>query len=53
VRFSTLLRERDSERTFSRGDPMNTLEIILIVITFVVPAVAILADNGMWKRKES
>ncbi len=32
---------------------MNTLEIILIIITFVVPAAAILADNGMWKRKES
>jgi hypothetical protein len=29
---------------------MTTLEIILIVITFVVPGICILLDDPMWKR---
>lgn len=31
---------------------MNTLEIILIVITFVIPALCILADDTAWARKK-
>jgi len=30
---------------------MTTFEIILIVMTFVVPAVCILADDKVWERK--
>jgi hypothetical protein len=30
---------------------MNTLEIILIIMTFVVPIVCILADDTQWARK--
>jgi hypothetical protein len=30
---------------------MTTLEIIFIVITFVLPAIFILADDKMWERK--
>jgi hypothetical protein len=32
-------------------DTMNTLEIIFIVMTFVLPALFILQDNKEWKRK--
>jgi hypothetical protein len=35
----------------SLGEYMSTLEIILIVITFVIPALFILLDNGLWSRK--
>jgi len=30
---------------------MSVLEIILLVMTFVIPAVCILGDNAQWKRK--
>lgn len=32
---------------------MNALEIIFIIMTFVIPAVFILADDKMWERKKS
>lgn len=32
---------------------MTTLEIILIVMTFVLPAVIILSDDKVWERKRS
>jgi hypothetical protein len=32
---------------------MSAFEIIMIVMTFVIPAVLIIADNGMWQRKKS
>ncbi len=31
---------------------MSTLDIILIIMTFVIPALAILGDNGQWSRKK-
>lgn len=31
---------------------MTGLEIILIIMTFVIPAVFILADDRMWERKK-
>jgi hypothetical protein len=31
---------------------MNTLTIIFVVMTFVIPAVFILADDRMWERKD-
>lgn len=30
----------------------NTYAIILIVMTFVIPAIAILSDNSQWQRKK-
>ena len=30
---------------------MTELQIIFLVITFVVPAVCILADDAQWERK--
>jgi hypothetical protein len=32
---------------------MSQLEIILILMTFVLPAVFILADDRMWARKKN
>jgi hypothetical protein len=32
---------------------MSVLEIIFIVITFVIPAVCILADNVHWERAKN
>jgi hypothetical protein len=32
---------------------MTTLDIIFIVMTFVIPAVCILADDAKWDRKKS
>ena len=32
---------------------MNSLEIFFIVITFVLPAIFILADNRHWERKKN
>ena len=32
---------------------MTGLEIIFILMTFVLPAIFILADNKMWERKKS
>jgi len=46
------LRERGFDTNFLGEDPMTTYEIILIVMTFVIPALAILADDGQWQRKK-
>jgi hypothetical protein len=32
---------------------MSELEIIFIVMTFVLPAIFIVADNRMWQRKKN
>ena len=32
---------------------MSGLEIIFIIMTFVLPAVFILADDRMWERKKN
>ncbi len=37
----------------TKGANMSGLEIILIVIAFVIPAICILADNGSWERKKN
>jgi len=34
------------------GDAVDKLMIILVVLTFVWPAVFILADDRMWTRKD-
>ena len=30
----------------------TTYYVILILMTFVIPAIAMLADNGQWTRKK-
>jgi len=30
----------------------STIIAILIIMTFVIPAIAILADNAQWERKK-
>jgi len=32
---------------------MSGMEIIFIIMTFVIPAVFILADDRMWERRKS
>jgi hypothetical protein len=44
---------RTSGGTNFIGDTMSELEIILILMTFVIPAVFILADDRMWQRKKN
>jgi hypothetical protein len=34
------------------GDAVDTLTTIFVVLTFVLPAVFILADDRMWTRKD-
>jgi hypothetical protein len=47
------LRERIFGRTSFGGNVMGeTYLIILIVMTFVIPALAILGDNANWTRKK-
>jgi len=46
------LHEPNIGGAFLGGDLMSTLDIILIIMTFVIPALAILGDNGQWSRKK-
>jgi hypothetical protein len=50
-----LLSKRRVARVDADATPettMSELEIILIIMTFVIPAVFILADDRMWTRKK-
>jgi hypothetical protein len=41
------------DEPFTQGDKMSALEIIFITMTFVLPAIFILADDRMWERKKN
>jgi hypothetical protein len=34
------------------GDTVSNLTIIFVIMTFVLPALFILADDRMWERKD-
>jgi hypothetical protein len=45
------LRRIDLSDARAKESTMTTLEIILITITFIVPAVCIFLDDAGWQRK--